>query len=158
MKVDIDNGHYTVAFDEQAGRLSALRYGQEWRDCTGDNLLLLMAMEVDRLRDQVMDLRGHVHRLEESDAFGGKAASKATEYALHLERELADLRQKFQQLEWRKGPPDRIGMWVYRHDNFGFAIVRCDEVTDDVSELTWFDTVPQGDWDGDWKLLEEEGT
>jgi hypothetical protein len=35
---------------EQDGRLHALRGGREWRDLVGDNLILSLAQEVERLR------------------------------------------------------------------------------------------------------------
>lgn len=49
MSVSVENGKYTVQL--KYGRLMALRYGQTWRDCCGDNLILALASEVDRLRN-----------------------------------------------------------------------------------------------------------
>jgi hypothetical protein len=48
MKVKIDN-KYTVVFDEKTGRLEAERYGEKWRDCVGDNLILAMAQRIEFL-------------------------------------------------------------------------------------------------------------
>ena len=45
-----EDGKYEVRFDE-AGRLTALRNGEEWRDLTGDGLVLAMLQEVARRRD-----------------------------------------------------------------------------------------------------------
>jgi len=45
-------GKYTVVFCETTGKLKALRYGQSWRDLTGDALVLAMLQEVDGLRSQ----------------------------------------------------------------------------------------------------------
>jgi hypothetical protein len=131
MRVDVANGQYTVIFEN--GQLRALRNGQEWpgKDLTGDNLVLCMAYEIEDLQDGETDLLADVRRLEER--------------VVALERP-----------QWRKELPDRIGMWAYRHDNYGFGIVRCDEVTEHPWNLTWFDAVPDGDWDGDWLLLEED--
>lgn len=56
-------------------------------------------------------------------------------------------------LKWRKEPPDRIGMWAYRSGNYGYGLCRCDDLTDDVAELSWFDAIPEGVWDGEWKWL-----
>ena len=47
--VELDNGKYTVKQDS-SGRLYALRYGEEWRDLCGDNLVYQLAAEVERLR------------------------------------------------------------------------------------------------------------
>jgi hypothetical protein len=41
-----DNGKYTVINNN--GLLSALRYGEPWRELTGDNLVAAMLHEVDR--------------------------------------------------------------------------------------------------------------
>lgn len=49
LKVEIENGKYTVIQDA-SGRLHALRYGQEWRDCVGDNLIFHLAHYVNDLR------------------------------------------------------------------------------------------------------------
>jgi predicted HAD superfamily Cof-like phosphohydrolase len=49
LNVTVYDGKYTVIQDEQ-GRTRALRYGEEWRDCIGDGLILALAQEVDILR------------------------------------------------------------------------------------------------------------
>lgn len=50
MRVEVDG--YTVVFEADR-RLHALRHGQPWRDCVGDNLILCLAMEVERLRGEL---------------------------------------------------------------------------------------------------------
>lgn len=45
----IDN-KYTVIQDKN-GKLYALRYGEQWRECVGDNLILRLAQEVVSLRE-----------------------------------------------------------------------------------------------------------
>jgi hypothetical protein len=60
MRVDIDGGHYTIIWEEECGRLRALRYGKEWQDLTGDNLSYLMAVEIEELRAKVMVLEAEV--------------------------------------------------------------------------------------------------
>jgi len=47
--VSVADGKYTVKQDE-SGRIKALRYGEEWRDCCGDNLIYWLAVELDELR------------------------------------------------------------------------------------------------------------
>ncbi len=44
-----DNGKYTVINNN--GLLSALRYGEPWRELTGDNLVAAMLHEVDHLHE-----------------------------------------------------------------------------------------------------------
>jgi hypothetical protein len=46
------NDKYTV-YQDQSGRLKALRYGEEWRDCVGDNLIYSMAVEIEELRGKL---------------------------------------------------------------------------------------------------------
>jgi len=50
LNVTVGEGKYTVQQDE-TGRLSALRYGEPWRDCCGDGLIYMLAAEVQELRD-----------------------------------------------------------------------------------------------------------
>ena len=52
MKIDLDGGKYTVV-QKDNGSLDALRYGEPWRDLTGDNLVYWMAVEIERLRDKI---------------------------------------------------------------------------------------------------------
>ena len=49
--VDVYDGKYRV-IQSKDGRVRALRYGEEWRDCTGDGLLLALAYEVEELRNK----------------------------------------------------------------------------------------------------------
>jgi hypothetical protein len=51
MEIPIEGGKYTLVFDEITGRLSALRYGQSWRDCVGDSLILACMQEIMSTRD-----------------------------------------------------------------------------------------------------------
>ncbi len=52
MKVTIADGKYTVVCDEVKD-LRALRYGKEWRDLTGDNLVAELALEIEELRTAI---------------------------------------------------------------------------------------------------------
>ncbi|MDA3808355.1 MAG: hypothetical protein PF440_10660 [Thiomicrorhabdus sp.] len=49
LSVPVGNGKYTVQQDRK-GMLSALRYGEPWRDCCGDGLILTLVQEVSGLR------------------------------------------------------------------------------------------------------------
>ena len=51
IRIDLDDGKYTYLLDEQGQRV--LRYGEPWRDITGDKFILLMAMEIDELRKKL---------------------------------------------------------------------------------------------------------
>lgn len=56
-KESFDNGKYTAIFYEKGG-LTALRYGEPWRDLTGDNLFYWMLVEVAGLREENRRLKG----------------------------------------------------------------------------------------------------
>lgn len=48
-EITLEDGKYTVAHEDGVN-LRALRYGQPWRDLTGDGLVLAMAQEIESLR------------------------------------------------------------------------------------------------------------
>ena len=52
LNVAVCDGKYTVIQNEQ-GAVRALRYGEEWRDCVGDGLIVALAYEVDSLRKEI---------------------------------------------------------------------------------------------------------
>ena len=53
LSVTVSDGKYTVIQDING--LYALRYGEEWRELTGDGLILALAMEVQELRDKLAE-------------------------------------------------------------------------------------------------------
>lgn len=55
MRVDVCGGKYTVVFGSD-NRLHALRYGEEWRNCVGDNLIYYLAVELEEARLKVAEL------------------------------------------------------------------------------------------------------
>ncbi len=52
LSVTVYDGKYTV-IQENTGNVKALRYGEEWRDCCGDGLILALAQEVQSLREEL---------------------------------------------------------------------------------------------------------
>jgi hypothetical protein len=52
LRVEVYDGKYTVIFMSN-GALSIRRYGQPWRDETGNGCLLALAQEVQNLRDKL---------------------------------------------------------------------------------------------------------
>lgn len=55
-RIDVNDNKYTVGFDEATGKLSAERYGEPWRDLTGDNLVYWLAMELQEARDKIKNM------------------------------------------------------------------------------------------------------
>lgn len=51
IEIEIEGGKYTLILDQ--GRLTALRYGEPWRDVTGDSLVYWMMCEIRELQDQL---------------------------------------------------------------------------------------------------------
>lgn len=51
-RVTVYDGKYTVVIMPMGG-LFALRYGEEWRDLTGDGLVLALAQEIEELRERL---------------------------------------------------------------------------------------------------------
>ena len=51
----LDDGKYEVIFDQtnNTSKLHALRYGEEWRSLTGDNLVLCMFQRIQDLEDKL---------------------------------------------------------------------------------------------------------
>lgn len=63
--IQLEDGKYTVEHNHGAG-LCARRYGQLWRDLTGDGLVLAMAQEIEQLREQLADYRVVIEMLDEA--------------------------------------------------------------------------------------------
>ncbi len=56
LNITICDGKYTV-IQSHEGHLRALRNGEEWRDLTGDKLVLALAQEIVALREALMKER-----------------------------------------------------------------------------------------------------
>jgi hypothetical protein len=63
-----DGGKYTVTQDA-TGRLTALRYGEPWRDCCGDGLIYTLAAEVETLREELARV---THNVSDQATASGK--------------------------------------------------------------------------------------
>jgi len=51
IEYSFEDGKYTVI--QNGGQLSALRYGEKWRDLTGDKLIGAMVSEIESLRAEL---------------------------------------------------------------------------------------------------------
>lgn len=74
MRHDFLDGKYTVIFDEDTGRLSALRYGEPWRDLVGDGMVLAMLQRVDALQQEVDALQRRIDGMKTDPALAGDCA------------------------------------------------------------------------------------
>jgi len=52
----LDSGKYEVVLDQTDGKFNfhALRYGEKWRELTGDNLVLVMFNKIQDLEDKLL--------------------------------------------------------------------------------------------------------
>ena len=53
--INLENDKYTINITKE-GRIEVLRYGEPWRDCTGDKLILALVHEIDSLRTKLFDM------------------------------------------------------------------------------------------------------
>lgn len=58
--VVLDNGKYEVVVESAPGhhRFHALRYGEPWRDLTGDGMIMAMLYRIQELEEKVKTLGG----------------------------------------------------------------------------------------------------
>ena len=54
-KIVLADGKYTVT--HQSGFINAQRYGEPWRDMTGDNLMFYMVMRILDLEQRITDMQ-----------------------------------------------------------------------------------------------------
>jgi hypothetical protein len=87
VEITLDNGKYKII--QSNTEFKALRYGEQWRDLTGDNLILFLVYEVESLRQQLADIKRE----------WSIADSHKEDYAEKLERQLAECQQKLEMAE-----------------------------------------------------------
>ena len=57
MRIDLEDGKYTyVLNDDESGSQYALRYGEPWRDLTGDKFVYCMAAKIEEQTERIKDL------------------------------------------------------------------------------------------------------
>jgi len=52
-KLDLENEKYTIIEDLNKGKFEALRYGDDWRNLIGDNLILALVYKVQELEEKL---------------------------------------------------------------------------------------------------------
>jgi len=68
LEVSVSNDKYTVTMDGKYG-LKALRYGKEWRDLTGDNLIYFLALELQEAREKIESAKNCLTQSGYADRF-----------------------------------------------------------------------------------------
>ncbi|BDU13211.1 hypothetical protein [Escherichia phage phiWec190] len=56
MQIYTDDRKYETILDEDTGRITVLRHGEEWRDETGDNYILSLIHVIEQMRDDYTEL------------------------------------------------------------------------------------------------------
>jgi hypothetical protein len=56
MQIYTDGRKYETILDEDTGRITILRHGEEWRDETGDNYILSLIHLVEQMRDDYTEI------------------------------------------------------------------------------------------------------
>ena len=52
--IELDNGKYAVMYDESNQYpMKCLRYGEEWRDLVGDNLIFWLCAKIEELEEKI---------------------------------------------------------------------------------------------------------
>lgn len=52
VKIELDDGKYTVLHNEEHGGVTVLRYGEPWRNETGDGFILAMIHRIQELEEE----------------------------------------------------------------------------------------------------------
>lgn len=94
-QMDFDDGKYTVVSDN--GRLKALRYGQPWRDLTGDHLVYAMLVKAIQLKEERDALAA---KLKDQDARINDLLATCHRLALELECLLLDTKDAAPVSRW----------------------------------------------------------
>lgn len=51
--IELDNGKYTIMYNENNQYpMKCLRYGEEWRDLVGDNLIFWLCAKIEELEEK----------------------------------------------------------------------------------------------------------
>mgnify|MGYP006279048435 CR=1 FL=1 len=75
LRVSICDGKYTIIQDSSC-RSKVLRYGEEWREVTGDNVILGAAFEIEKLKERIKNLENAGSYMAQS--FSGRDPSLLT--------------------------------------------------------------------------------
>lgn len=93
IEIKLDNGKYTYILNDKEHK--ALRHGKEWRDLTGDNLILNMGFEIEALRTQLAKANERVRELErkvESEKFKKEEFVRWVDRLIEEQKELREQR------------------------------------------------------------------
>ena len=96
LRVTIEGGKYTVVQTEIGG-LVALRYGEDWRDLTGDNLVFCLACRVDELDKDKTALKAELRQQAKAN---DDNATELKQRIAEAEADNAALRKDAERYRW----------------------------------------------------------
>jgi hypothetical protein len=95
-RIELMDGKYTVVNElESGGGFHALRYGEEWRSLAGDNLVLAMYEEIERLQAERDELY--------SISLWGARRAATKQYARYMYDEIETVVEAEVDRDWRGG-------------------------------------------------------
>lgn len=56
MKISLNDGKFEIIYNENPFEFKALRYGEEWKDLTGDDLILSLVMQLNEYQKLLKDI------------------------------------------------------------------------------------------------------
>lgn len=68
--IKLNDGEYTIIYDENNQcPVKCLRYGQDWKDLTGDNLIFYLCNKITELTEKLADKELEIEDLEEENDY-----------------------------------------------------------------------------------------
>lgn len=66
--ITLGEGKYTIIYDKNSQYpVKCLRYGQDWKDLTGDNLIFYLCNKITELTERLADKEIEIEELEEAN-------------------------------------------------------------------------------------------
>lgn len=102
MQIYTDGRKYETILDEDTGRITILRHGEEWRDETGDNYILSLIHLIEQMRDDYAEL--HYENEANKLKFESQIDDKESEIRylkaenLRLEEDISGLEEEIYEL------------------------------------------------------------
>ena len=69
LRITIYDGKYTI-IQAPTGRTRVLRYGEEWRDVTGDHVIGGLALELQEARERIKRTESFINRFLDPEDLG----------------------------------------------------------------------------------------
>lgn len=102
MQIYTDDRKYETILDEDTGRITILRHGEQWRDETGDNYILSLIHLIEQMRDDYteLDYENESNKIKFENALEDKNSEMVylREEILRLEEDINGLEEEIYEL------------------------------------------------------------